>query len=61
MIDFGYAQALGKQVIICCREEEFKSQNSRTHFDFSQKLMVVWKDEEILVARLKRRIEATVK
>jgi len=57
----GYAQALGKQVIICCREEEFKSQNSRPHFDISQKSMVVWKDEEDLVARLKRRIEATVK
>lgn len=57
----GYAQALGKQVIICCRETEFKSDNSRPHFDISQKSMVVWKDESNLVARLKRRIEATVK
>ena len=57
----GYAQALGKQVIICCRETEFKSDTSRPHFDISQKSMVVWKDESDLVARLKRRIEATVK
>ena len=57
----GYAQALGKQVIICCREQEFKSNDSRPHFDISQKSMIVWKDEEDLIARLKRRIEATVK
>lgn len=57
----GYAQALGKQVIICCREEEFKNNDTRPHFDISQRSMIVWKDEEDLVARLKRRIEATVK
>lgn len=57
----GYAQALGKQVIICCREAEFKSEDSRPHFDISQKSMVVWKDERDLIARLKKRIEATVK
>lgn len=57
----GYAQALGKQVIICCREEEFHDKSTRPHFDISQKSMVVWKDEADLVQRLKRRIEATVK
>ena len=57
----GYAQALGKQVIICCREQEFKSSDSRPHFDISQKSMIVWKDENDLIERLKRRIEATVK
>ena len=57
----GYAQALGKQVIICCREQEFKSNDSRPHFDISQKSMVVWDDEKDLVVRLTRRIEATVK
>lgn len=56
----GYAQALGKQVIICCREDAFKDDSTRPHFDISQKSMVVWKDEEDLIARLKRRIEATV-
>ena len=59
----GYAQALGKQVIICCRRKEFddKENPNRPHFDISQKSMVVWEDETDLVARLKKRIEATVK
>lgn len=57
----GYAQALGKQVIICCREAEFHDKSTRPHFDISQKSMVVWKDEADLIQRLKRRIEATVK
>lgn len=57
----GYAQALGKQVIICCREAEFHDKSTRPHFDISQKSMVVWKDEVDLIQRLKRRIEATVR
>lgn len=59
----GYAQALGKEVIICCRENAFKSKekDERPHFDISQKSMVVWSDEEDLVRRLKKRIEATVR
>lgn len=59
----GYAQALGKQVIICCRKKEFddKDNPNRPHFDISQKSMVVWENEKDLIARLKRRIEATVK
>lgn len=58
----GYAQALGKQVIVCCREEEFNSKDKkkRPHFDISQKSMIVWKDEADLIERLKKRIEATV-
>ena len=57
----GYAQALGKQVILCCRKTEFDSDNGRPHFDVAQKSMIVWKDEEELIERLKRRIKATVK
>lgn len=58
----GYAQALGKQVIICCRKKEFEDKNNpeRPHFDISQKSMVVWDDEKDLISRLKRRIKATV-
>ena len=56
----GYAQALGKQVIICCREAEFHEKDKRPHFDIAQKSMIVWEKEEDLVAKLKRRIEATV-
>ena len=54
----GYAQALGKQVIVCCRKKEFD--DKVVHFDISQKSMIVWKDEAELVERLKKRIEATV-
>ena len=57
----GYAQALGKQVIMCCRKSEFDSDKGRPHFDVAQKSMIVWKDEEELVERLRKRIEATVK
>lgn len=57
----GYAQALGKQVIICCRQKEFDGDDCRPHFDISQKSMIIWNDEEDLIERLKRRIEATIK
>lgn len=57
----GYGQALGKEVIICCRKQEFDSTDNRPHFDIAQKSMIVWNDKEELVNRLKKRIEATVK
>lgn len=52
----GYAEALGKEVIICCKDTEFQ----KVHFDIAQKSAVVWKDEDDLRKRLYRRIEATV-
>ena len=54
----GYAQGLGKQVIVCCRAKEFES--TPPHFDIAQKSMVVWKDEADLINRLQKRIVATV-
>ena len=56
----GYALGKGKQVIICCSEESFKSDKSRPHFDIAQKSMVVWQDYEELEEKLKKRIDATV-
>lgn len=56
----GYAQALDKEVIICCRKDVFSDKNRAPHFDISQKAIIVWEDEEDLVSRLKRRIESTV-
>lgn len=56
----GYAQALGKQVIICCRKTEFDNPQKRPHFDISQKSMIVWGTDAELIERLKKRIEATV-
>lgn len=56
----GYGEALNKQVIVCCRREEFESKESRPHFDIAQKSTVVWEDEEDLKKKLYRRIEATV-
>lgn len=55
----GYAEALGKEVIICCRDTEFNG-DSKPHFDIAQKSTIVWKNEEDLEKRLYRRIEATV-
>lgn len=55
----GYAEALGKEVIICCRDKEFNG-DRRPHFDIAQKSTIVWKDEDDLENRLYRRIEATV-
>lgn len=60
----GFAQGLGKEVIFCCSQEAFCNdalENIRPHFDISQKSMVIWKNPDDLVFRLKRRIEATVK
>lgn len=59
----GYAQALGKEVIVCCHASRFGSddKNQRPHFDIAQKSMIVWNNEAELINRLKRRIEATVK
>ena len=53
----------GKQVIVCCRKKEFESKekNQRPHFDIQQKSVVVWKDEDDLKERLKRRIDATIR
>jgi len=59
----GYAQGLGKQVIVCCKKEVFENKDgkyTRPHFDISQKSMVIWEDIEDLKVRLAKRIEATV-
>ena len=56
----GYAQALGKPVIICCQKQVYDDPAQRPHFDIAQQSIVVWETHEELVKRLKRRIEATV-
>lgn len=55
----GYAQGLGKEVIVCCKKNAFDNGNN-PHFDIAQKSMVIWDTEEDLVERLVRRIDATV-
>jgi len=57
----GYAEALGKPVIVCCRKKEFDDPKRKPHFDIAQKSSVIWEDETDLRERLKKRIEATVK
>ena len=52
----GYAQALGKEVIVCCKKSELE----KAHFDISQKNMIIWETENELVTKLTKRIEATV-
>jgi len=56
----GYAQALKKQVIVCCRKAEFDDALTRPHFDIAQKAIIIWETEAELKERLTRRIEATV-
>jgi len=56
----GYALALGKEVIICCRKEEFDNEESRPHFDVQQKSTIVWDDEKDFIIKLKKRINATI-
>jgi hypothetical protein len=52
----GYAEALGKPVILTCKESDFDNR----HFDVAQKNTIVWKDKEDLYKRLVDRITATV-
>jgi len=52
----GYAQALGKEVILTCREDDF----SERHFDIAQQNIICWNDTDDLHNRLLKRIEATV-
>lgn len=52
----GYGEALGKEVILTCRESDFKD----IHFDVAQKSIIKWENEEDLEKRLIDRITATV-
>jgi len=52
----GYAQALGKEVILLCNKSDFVN----LHFDVAQKNTIVWEDESDLYNRLTKRIIATV-
>ena len=56
----GYALGKGKEVIACCRKEEFDN-GEKPHFDILQKSLIIWETEDELVERLIRRIRATVK
>ena len=56
----GYAQALGKEVIVCCRKEIFDNHDTKPHFDIAQKSMILWVTEDDLKTRLINRIKATV-
>ena len=56
----GYAQALGKEIIVCCKKDVFDDKDKKPHFDIAQKSMIIWDDEKDLLERLTRRIEATV-
>lgn len=56
----GYAHALGKEVIVCCKKETFENKDTKPHFDIAQKSMILWENESDLITRLKNRIKATV-
>lgn len=50
----GYAMGLGKPVIQLCKDGE------ELHFDIKQKNTILWKSEDEIAERLKRRILATI-
>jgi hypothetical protein len=52
----GYAEALGKPVILMCKD----TSDSKPHFDVAQKNTIFWKDENDAYERLVKRIRATV-
>ena len=52
----GYAQALGKEVIVCCE----KGKEAQAHFDISQKNLILWDTYDDLVFKLMKRIESTI-
>lgn len=65
----GYAQGLGKEVIITCSQERFNKKYQtkkekeyerflKPHFDIQQKQILVWKDEEELTKKLSEWIKA---
>lgn len=54
----GYAEALGKEVILTCQKASKEIQ--RPHFDVAQKNTIFWTDEDDLCTRLINRIDATV-
>lgn len=52
----GFAEGIGKQVILTCRQDDFEMR----HFDVAQKSTVIWADKNDLKERLIKRIVATV-
>lgn len=67
----GYALGLGKEVIICCKEEIFNKEYTtdeekkyakylKPHFDIAQKQILVWKDYEDLTKKLCEWIKALI-
>lgn len=53
----GYAEGLGKEVILTCRKSDFE----KTHFDVAQKNTILWENKEDLEKKLKVRITETLK
>lgn len=48
----GYAKALGKTVILTCKEDDFEN----VHFDLKQTQMIIWKDSNDLSNKLTESI-----
>jgi len=54
----GYAQALGKEVIVTWKKTD--EEEDQPHFDVAQKNMIRWDSEDELYEALVKRIKATV-
>lgn len=57
----GIATGAGKEVIHCIRRKEFNNKETRPHFDYVQRNMVMWDTYDELVLNLKDQIIGTVK
>lgn len=58
----GYAQALGKEIIVICDECIFNGKDNKPHFDIAQKNMIIFDRNNLpkLEHAIYQRIEATV-
>lgn len=60
----GYAEGLGKEVIVTCNRESFNGDNgddNRPHFDIQQKQLLIWDELNDLSSQLSRWISAITK
>lgn len=52
----GIMEGLGRQVIVCCQEDDFE----KKHFDIAQKNLIKYKNADELYDKLFKRIRATI-
>ncbi|GEM_PF-2142352 len=54
--EIGYAEALDKEIILCCRDNDYK----KAHFDIAQMNIIKWSKTKELQEKLEKRIKVTI-